>query len=79
MGLKSMISVPVYLRQIGLDRSINMIHDVRRILLMSLSQFDGIMLYQVESCYVIKRITIFALRNLLRSSSLRNLIFLLIK
>lgn len=57
MGLKSVISVPVYLRQIGLGRSINMIHDVSRILLMSLSQFDGIMRYREDSCYVIKRIT----------------------
>lgn len=68
--LKSVISVPVYLRQIGLDRNINTIHDVRRILLMSVSQFDGIILYRMESCYVIKRITIFELWNLLRASSL---------
>lgn len=68
--LKSVISVPVYLRQIGLDRNINTIHDVRRILLMSVSQFDGIILYRMESCYVIKRITIFELWNLLRGSSL---------
>lgn len=57
MGLKSVITVPVIFASNWIRLDINAIHDVSRILLMSLSQFDATM--REESCY--KRVTIFAL------------------